>query len=209
MEYTYTIKFEVDKALTEREADDLITSALVQFEDRNIENIRHELKKPGPRRSPPRLTRDLILLGIGLEYSLTIKFEVVKTLGKRESNDLINSTLAQFEERDIHNIQYELKKSTKASPKKSSVAPRAKGPMSGKTMAPAKTWTYKQYLAAVLENCPADLVTEYALVSGGFAERHAWREHGPSGAPMPAEWEGFRKRAILEYRDALANANLA
>lgn len=71
------------------------------------------------------------------------------------------------------------------------------------------TWTYEQYLDAVLANCPAALATEYALVSGGVAERCAWREHGPIDAPVPAEWSEFRARAICEYRAALAGANFA
>ena len=80
----------------------------------------------------------------------------------------------------------------------------------------AKTWTYEQYLAAVLTQSVAATVVEHDLADGhelgrndglddwlDQSERTTWDEDLAMQGERPEEWRGHHQRALAELVDAI------
>ena len=80
----------------------------------------------------------------------------------------------------------------------------------------AKTWTYEQYLAAVLTQSVAATVAEHDLADGhqlgrndglddwlDQSERTTWDEDLAMQVERPEEWRGHHQRALAELVDAI------
>ena len=83
-------------------------------------------------------------------------------------------------------------------------------------MTTAKTWTYEQYLAAVLTQSVAATVAEHDLADGhelgrndglddwlDQSERTTWDEDLAMEGERPEEWRGHHQRALAEIVDAI------
>lgn len=84
------------------------------------------------------------------------------------------------------------------------------------TMTIAKTWTYEQYLAAVLTQSVAATVVEHDLADGhergrndglddwlDQSERTTWDEDLAMKGERPEEWRAHHQRALAELVDAI------